>query len=67
MQQNQYALHETVDLHEMAVFKTTSLTKSKTMQMLVSDPELKQLMQQDVKMTTRQLEEIQQLLSKANV
>ncbi|MDQ1911758.1 hypothetical protein D3C73_1514860 [compost metagenome] len=60
-----YTRHETMDLHEIAVFKTVSLTKSKTMQVLVSDPDLKSILQQDVQTSTRQLQELQSLLTKA--
>lgn len=57
--------HETLDLHEVTAFKTLCLTKSKTMQALVADPELQRLMQMDVALTTRQLHELNGLLSKA--
>jgi len=61
-----YALHETWDVHEMAAFKAICLTKSKTMQMLVSDPALKDIMRYDVETTTRQLEELGGLLRRAS-
>ncbi|MBN2983736.1 MULTISPECIES: hypothetical protein [Cohnella] len=61
----EYALHETLETHEIAAFKTLCLTKSKTMQMLVSDPELKQLMQLDAEISTRQLRELGAILTKA--
>lgn len=60
-----YALHEVLEVQEMAAFKTTCLTKSKTMRALVSDPELKEIMQQDISTSTRQLEEYSSILSKA--
>lgn len=60
-----FALHETLEIHEMAAFKTISLTKSKTMKGLVSDPELKQLLQLDVDTSTRQLQELRSILSQA--
>ncbi|PYI55688.1 hypothetical protein [Paenibacillus flagellatus] len=59
-----YALHETLDLHEIVAFKTICMTKSKTMHMLVSDPELKAIMEQDVDVSTRQLQELTGLLAK---
>jgi similar to spore coat protein len=62
-----YALHETLEVHEMAAFKTVCMTKSKTMQALVSDLELKQILQEDVQISTRQLQELGALLSKAMV
>ncbi len=57
--------HETLELHEIAAFKTLCLTKSKTMQMLVTDPELKMLMQQDVQLSSRQLQELDGFLAQA--
>lgn len=60
-----YALHETLEVHEIAAFKTICLTKSKTMRALVSDPELKAILQQDVEISTRQLEELNAILTKA--
>lgn len=59
-----YALHETMEVHELTAFKTVGMTKSKTMQALVSDPELKQILQQDVQVSTKQLQELGGLLSK---
>ncbi|MCR2807099.1 hypothetical protein [Paenibacillus soyae] len=60
-----YALHETLEVQEIAAFKAVCLTKSKTMRALVSDPALKQILQQDVDVTTRQLQELETILSKA--
>jgi similar to spore coat protein len=62
---NRYGVHETLELHEVTSFKTLCMTKSKTMQALVSDPELKALMQQDVQLSTRQLQELSGLLSQS--
>ncbi|CAG7651072.1 hypothetical protein ACFQI7_21440 [Paenibacillus allorhizosphaerae] len=61
-----YALHETLEVHEIVAFKSLCLTKSKTMQALVSDEALKQIMKQDVEISTRQLQELGTILSKAN-
>ncbi len=58
-----YGLHEVLELQEMAAFKTTCLTKSKTMKALVSDPLLKDIMQQDIDVSTRQLQEYASILS----
>jgi similar to spore coat protein len=62
---NRYGAHETCDLHEVTAFKALCLTKSKTMQALVEDPELKSLLQMDVELSTRQLKELDTLLAKA--
>jgi len=60
-----YALHETLEVHELAAFKTVCLTKSKTMNILVSDPALKQILHHDVETSTRQLKELDTILSQA--
>lgn len=60
-----FALHETLELAEMTAFKTVCLTKAKTMQLLVSDPALKELMQDDVRLSSRQLEELNEFLARA--
>lgn len=62
-----YALHEVLEVHEIAAFKTICMTKSKTMQALVSDPELTAILKQDVQLSTQQLQELAGLLSKATV
>lgn len=60
-----YTLHEVLEVQEMAAFKTVCLTKSKTMKALVTDPQLIDIMQQDVDISTRQLQEFASILSNA--
>ncbi len=60
-----YALHEVLEVHEISTFKTTCLTKSKTMRVLVTDPQLKDIMQLDIDVSTRQLQEYASILSYA--
>lgn len=60
-----YALHEVLEVHEIAAFKTICLTKAKTMQLLVSDPELKALMQLDADLAASQLQQLGSILNKA--
>ena len=62
-----FALHEMLEVHEIAAFKTVCMTKSKTMQALVTDPELKQILQQDARLSQQQLQELGGVLSKATV
>ncbi|AYB44430.1 hypothetical protein V4V36_27985 [Paenibacillus lautus] len=62
-----YALHEMLEVHEIAAFKTVCMTKSKTMQALVTDPELMQILQQDVTTSQQQLQELGGVLSKATL
>ena len=60
-----FALHETLEVHELAAFKTIGMTKSKTMKGLLSDPELKDILQQDVDLSTRQLQELAAIMTRA--
>ncbi|MEC0246381.1 hypothetical protein P4H65_11345 [Paenibacillus chitinolyticus] len=62
-----YALHEMLEVHEMAAFKTVCTTKSKTMQALVTDPELMQILQQDVQLSQQQLRELGGVLTKVTL
>ena len=62
-----YALHELLEVHEIAAFKTVCLTKSQTMQALVTDPELTQMLQQDAALSQQQLQELSAVLSKVTV
>jgi similar to spore coat protein len=55
--------HETLDLHELLVFKNLCLTKSSTMTGLVQDQELRDILEQDALKTRRQVERLQSLLS----
>ncbi|UOE96227.1 MULTISPECIES: hypothetical protein [Bacillaceae] len=56
------AIHETVEVHELVTFKSLCLTKAATMQALVTDQELKNLMAQDIQMTTKHIQDLQHYL-----
>ncbi|MFC4100330.1 spore gernimation protein GerQ [Paenibacillus xanthanilyticus] len=53
------AAHEALDLHEIINFKTLGLAKSKLMQGLVFDRELRQLMEKDVQQTQQAIAQLQ--------
>ncbi|WP_020614978.1 hypothetical protein [Paenibacillus daejeonensis] len=57
-----FAKHEILELLEITTFRTTALTKTKTMHALASDSELKQLMVADAEMSSKHLEELCGLL-----
>lgn len=61
---NTLAPHESMDLHEVLNFKTLCLAKSKLMQGLVFDQELKDLMQKDVEQSIQAIQNIQELYAK---
>lgn len=59
------APHESMELHEALNFKTLCIAKSKLMQGLVFDQELKALMQKDVTESIQQIAELQAIYAKA--
>jgi hypothetical protein len=67
MMNGKFTPHETFEVHEMAAFKTVCLTKSKSMQLLVTDQDLNSILQQDVELSTRQLQELNGILSKVSI
>ncbi|QGQ98105.1 spore coat protein [Paenibacillus psychroresistens] len=58
-----YAVHETLELHEIISFKTLCLSKSKIMHALVSDSELSEIFKEDIKQSTKAIKDIQNLFS----
>jgi len=57
--------HESLDLHEVINFKTLCLAKSKLMQGLVFDQDLRALMQKDVEQSMQALRELQTIYQRA--
>ncbi|WP_336779933.1 hypothetical protein [Paenibacillus illinoisensis] len=60
-----YALHETLEVQEMAALRTVNLTKSNIMVLLVSDPELKEILRQEVKQSVEAVQELKEIMKKA--
>lgn len=65
MPEQRFAPHESVELHRILTFKNVCLTKAFTMSALVSDNELKSILQQDITTTERQIKELRGLLEHA--
>ena len=51
------------NIHELLAFKNVCLAKNTAMQEMVSDPQLKSLIQQDIQKTQQQIRDLQNLLS----
>ncbi|MDQ0159750.1 spore coat protein [Alkalibacillus salilacus] len=66
MSKEDLAFHETMDLHEILNMKTVALLKSKLMQGVVFDQELRALMQKNVDMTVVDIKELQRIYPYAN-
>jgi similar to spore coat protein len=64
-EQQSLAAHEAMELHEAINFKTLCVAKSKLMQGLVFDQELKALMEKDVVQSIQAITELQAVYVKA--
>lgn len=67
MNQQGFAPNETIQLHELLTFKNLCLTKSFTMSPLVSDDELKSILQQDVNAAQEHIKELKGLMEKSSI
>jgi similar to spore coat protein len=61
------APHETMEVHEILNFKTVGLAKSKLMQGIVFDKDLKALMQKDVEQSIKAINALQSLYTRIPV
>ncbi|MFC3885707.1 spore coat protein [Bacillus songklensis] len=67
MEQNELAFHESMETHEILNFKTVCLLRSKLMQGLCFDNDLKALMEKDVQQSIKDVNELLTLYSKAKI
>ncbi|MDP1500541.1 spore gernimation protein GerQ [Bacillus velezensis] len=65
MDKRELAAHESLDLHELINFKTLCIAKSKLMQGLVFDQDLKTLMEKDVQQAFQDLADLQAVYERA--
>jgi similar to spore coat protein len=65
LNQETLAAHESLEVHEALNFKTLCLFKSKMMQGLVFDQQLKALMQKDVEQSIQAIADLQAVYAKA--
>jgi len=61
------ALHETMETHEILNFKTVCLLRSKLMQGICFDNELKMLMEKDVKQSIKDVMELVDFYKKSQL
>lgn len=59
--------HESIQLHELLTFKNLCLTKSVTMSPLVSDKELKDILNQDATNAERHINELISLMQNSSL
>jgi len=65
MERQGLAPNETMQLHEILTLKNLCLTKSVTMSPLVSDEELKLILQNDIVKMERQIRELKNLMEQS--
>ncbi|NIK71725.1 MULTISPECIES: spore gernimation protein GerQ [unclassified Paenibacillus] len=63
--QQRLAAHESLEIHEALNLKTLALAKSKLMQGLVFDQELRDLMEKDVQQTMQAIADLQAVYARA--
>ena len=56
------AQHETLQVHELLTLKNLTLTKTVTMLPLVTDPELKEIMQNEVQTVQKHIEDLRNII-----
>lgn len=66
MHNSRLAMHETLDLHELINLKSVCAAKSASMATMVTDQQLRNLLQQDVQMATQHAQQISNLISGGN-
>ena len=67
MNMQSMAPNETMQLHELLTFKNLCLTKSFTMSPLVSDEELKSILQNDVNTSQQHIKELRSFMEQSNL
>lgn len=67
MSHQDLTFHETMELHELLNFKTVCMTKSKLIQGVVFDQDLKALLERDVQNSVKAAKALQALLTKTKL
>ncbi|TMW71210.1 hypothetical protein [Alteribacter natronophilus] len=65
MADKKYAPHELLEVHEMLTVKSACAVKSSMMQGLASDKKLKELLEEDAKLSQKAVEELKGILQEA--
>lgn len=67
MDEQGFTLNESIQLHEILSFKNLCLTKSITMSPLVSDDELKSIIQKEITVSKAHIEELRGLMEELSI
>lgn len=60
------AMHEVLEVHEVLTFKTACIAKSKMFAELAMDPELKKMLEEDVKLSTKAIKDLRKIIEDAD-
>ena len=63
MDKNKKAPYETLQIHELLTLKNLSLTKAVTMLPLVTDPELKDIMENEVQTVKTHIDDLRNIMN----
>ena len=66
MAAKELALHEQLEVHEVLIFKTTCVTKSKMFVDLVQDKKLKEIIEQDLELSEKAIKDLKKVLADAS-
>ena len=57
------AMHEKLEVHEVLIFKTACVTKSKMFINLVEDKKLKEILEEDLELSTKAIKDLKKVLA----
>lgn len=57
------AMHEKLEVHEVLIFKTACVAKSKVFSGLVEDDELREILEEDIKLSTKAIKDLRKVLA----
>ncbi|MFC5466048.1 spore coat protein [Lederbergia graminis] len=66
MASKELALHEQLEVHEVLIFKTSCLTKSSLFVDLVQDEKLKEIVEEDIELSTKAIKDLRKVLADAS-
>lgn len=58
----EYATHELLEVHEILTFKTACVAKSKVFSGLVEDKKLKEILEEDIELSTKAIKDLRKIL-----
>lgn len=59
-------MHETLEVHEVLIFKTACLAKNKLFLDMVQDKKLREIMEEDIELSTKAVKDLRKILADAN-